>query len=182
MRKACIHACYKTWHYSILKDIFNLDFHGNLPIFIKKKKKNLRCFQVCIGFTFSNFYLQEEGVPQGNVLSVTLFSLKITDILNQLPPTVHSNPYVEGLSIFSQGKDMRYIERQLQLDMEHIIAWTNEMALFFQLTKYIVCTFVMYVVFIMTQRFFINKRQISVLDTACFLGIFFDKKITFPHI
>ena len=70
----------KTWRYSILNDLLNLDFHGNLPIFIKNFLA-LRRFQVRIGSTLSDIYFQEEGVPQGSVLSVTLFCMKINDIL-----------------------------------------------------------------------------------------------------
>ena len=66
-----------------------------------------------IGSTLSDFYFQEEGVLQGSILSVTFFSIKINGILNQLPNTVHGNLYVDDLNIFCQGKDMRYIERQL---------------------------------------------------------------------
>ena len=80
-----------------------------------------------------NFYLrvkkviliQDKQSPQGSVLSVTLFSLKINGILNQLPNIVHGNLYVDDLNIFCQGKDMKYIERQLQLAIKGIIAWTN---------------------------------------------------------
>ena len=73
----------------------------------------------------SDFHVQEEGVLQGSVLSVTLFSLKINDILNVLPQTVYGNLYVDDLNIFCQRKNMRYIERQVQLAINHIIAWTN---------------------------------------------------------
>ena len=66
---------------------------------------------MCIGSTLSDFYLQEEGVPQGSVLSITLFSLKINNILYQLPHTVHVILYVDDLNIFCQEKDMRLIER-----------------------------------------------------------------------
>ena len=62
--------------------------------------------------TLPDFHIQEEGVLQGSVLSVTLFSLKINDILNVLPQTVHGNLYVDDLNIFFfRGKDMRCIER-----------------------------------------------------------------------
>ena len=77
-----------------------------------------------IGNTLSDFHVQE-GVPQGSVLSVTLFSLKINDILNVLPQTVHDNLYVDDLNIFCQGKDMRYLKRQLKLAINRIISWTN---------------------------------------------------------
>ena len=82
-----------------------------IHLYKKKNFSNRRRFQVRIGSTFSDFYLQEESVPQGTVLNVTLFSLKINDILNQLPRTIHGNLYVDDLNIFCQGKGMRYIER-----------------------------------------------------------------------
>ena len=62
----------KTWRYGILNDLLNLDFSGNLPIFIKNFLK-LRRFRVRIGTTLSDFYFQE-GVPQGSALSVTLLT------------------------------------------------------------------------------------------------------------
>ena len=74
-------------------------------------------------------------MPQCSVLSVTLFSLKINNILNQLPCTVHGNLYVGNLNIFCQGKDMRYIERQLQLAINHIIIWTNKNGFLFSTDK-----------------------------------------------
>ena len=47
-----------------------------MPIFIAKFLIN-RKFSVRIGGTLSEIYDQEEGVPQGSILAVTLFSIKI---------------------------------------------------------------------------------------------------------
>ena len=88
----------KTWRHGILRDLFDLGLRGNLPIFIKNFLK-LRRFQVRLGTILSDFYLQEEGVPQGSVLSVTLFSLKINNILKQLPSTVYGSLYEDDLQI-----------------------------------------------------------------------------------
>ena len=62
----------RTWRYGILKDLYNLSFRGKLPIFIQNFLKN-RIFQVRVGSTLSEEFIQEEGVPQGSVLSVLLF-------------------------------------------------------------------------------------------------------------
>ncbi len=56
---------------------------GRLPLFISDFLKN-RKFSVQIGATLSELYDQEEGVPQGSILSVTLFSLIINDIVKVL--------------------------------------------------------------------------------------------------
>ena len=65
----------KTWRYGILRDLFNLNLRGNLPIFIKNFL-SLRRFRIRIGSVLSDFFLQEEGVPQGSVLSVIPFFSK----------------------------------------------------------------------------------------------------------
>ena len=41
-------------------------------------------FKVRVGNTYSDPYSQEAGVPQGSILSVTLFSLKINSIVSCL--------------------------------------------------------------------------------------------------
>ena len=135
-----------------------------------------------VGSTLSDFYVQEEGVPQGSVLSVTLFALKINSILNVLPQTVHGNLYVDDLNIFCQGKDIRYIERQLQLAMNRIVAWTNKNGFIFSTDKTHCVHFCRRRGVHPDPEIFIDKRQISVSDTAKFLGVIFDKITFLPHI
>ena len=48
-----------------------------------------RNFKVRVGTTLSNLQGQEEGVPQGSILSVTLFSIKINNIVKVLNPGVN---------------------------------------------------------------------------------------------
>ena len=40
--------------------------------------------QVRVGSSLSDYYYQEQGVPEGGVLSTTLFSIKINDIVKCL--------------------------------------------------------------------------------------------------
>ena len=66
-----LEKAYKTtWRYIIVNDPHNMGLKGRLPNFIKAfpLDKKLR---VHIGSTLSNIQNQEEGVPQGSILSVT---------------------------------------------------------------------------------------------------------------
>ena len=74
-----------TWKYSIMRDLYDLGLRGRLPMFIKNFLFK-RTFRVCMGSTFSNS--QEEGVPEGSILSVTLFSIKINNIVKCLTPSI----------------------------------------------------------------------------------------------
>ena len=47
-----------------------------------------RYFKVCVGNIYSDLYSQEAGVPQGSILFVTLFSLKINSIVSCLLPDI----------------------------------------------------------------------------------------------
>ena len=46
-------------------------------------------FKVCVGNIYSDPYSQEAGVPEGSILSVTVFSLKINVIVSCLLPGVN---------------------------------------------------------------------------------------------
>ena len=59
-----------------MKDLHKLGLRGNLPIFIQNFLSE-RTFQVLLGTIFSNKFKQEEGVPQGAILSTTLFNISI---------------------------------------------------------------------------------------------------------
>ena len=68
-----------TWKYGIMRDLRDLGLKSRLPHFISGFLSD-RKFKVRCGSTLSNMKNQEEGVPQGSVLSVTLFSIKINNI------------------------------------------------------------------------------------------------------
>ena len=72
-----------TWRYGILKDIHKLGLRDRLPTFIENFLAD-RIMQVRVGSSLSDFYDQEQGVPQEGVLSTTLFNIKINDIVKCL--------------------------------------------------------------------------------------------------
>ncbi|GBN66911.1 putative RNA-directed DNA polymerase from transposon X-element [Araneus ventricosus] len=81
------------------------------------------------GNTYSNIFCQEEGVPQGSVLSVTLFVLAINPIVSVIPQTVQKNLYVDDLHISCYARNMQLIERQLQTAINNIVEWSNKSGL-----------------------------------------------------
>ena len=56
-------------------------------------------FRVRVDSTFSDSHPQEMGVPLGGVLSVALFSVKISSIAQCLGPGVGCSLYVDGFRI-----------------------------------------------------------------------------------
>ena len=101
-----------TWKYGIMRDLSDFGLKGRLPHFIDNFLSN-RNFKVRVGTTLSDFQGQEEGVPQGSILSVTLFSIKIYNIVKALNPGVDCSLYVDDFLICYRSKHIHTIERQL---------------------------------------------------------------------
>ena len=69
-----------TCKHGIMKYLHKLGLKGRLPLFIQNFLSD-RTFNVRIGNTLSDIFKREQGVPQGSILSPTLFGIKINDIV-----------------------------------------------------------------------------------------------------
>ena len=118
-----------TWRYGILKDIHKLGLRGRLPKFIENFLAD-RAMQVGVGSSLSDYYDQEQDVPQGGVLSTTLFSIKINDIVKCLGNLTDCSLYVDDFCICYRSKSMATIERQLQQNLSTIENWATHLSLF----------------------------------------------------
>ena len=92
-----------TWKYGIMKDVHDIGLKGRLPLFLQNFLTD-REFKVKVGSTLSELHNQEQGVPQGSILSVTLFSLKINNIVKTLNPGVDCSLYVDDFLICYRSK------------------------------------------------------------------------------
>ena len=75
------------------------------------------------------------GVPQGSILSVTLFSIKINSIVKCLTQGTNGALYVDDFMISFSGKHIRSAERQLQLCLNNLEKWANENGFKFSTSK-----------------------------------------------
>ena len=66
------------------------------------------------------------GIPQGSILSVTLFILKINSIANVIPSSFENSPFVDDFSIGCSSRNMASIERQIQLCLHKVEKWADE--------------------------------------------------------
>ena len=60
-----------------------------------------------------SFYNQEQGIPQGRILSITLFNIKINSIVKCLDSKTDNSLYVDDFGICYHSENMRTIERKL---------------------------------------------------------------------
>ena len=94
-----------------------------------------------VGSTFSDSRPQEMGVPQGSILSVTLFSLKLNSITRCLKPGVDCSLYVDDFQVCYRSSNMSITERQLQLFLNKLQQWATDNGFQFSKTK-TVCMYI----------------------------------------
>ena len=171
-----------TWKYGILSDLFKAGLRGHLTNFISNFLEN-RQFRVRIGSTLSDLYDQEMGVPQGSILSVTLFALKINGIVNCINPGTESSLFVDDFSACCRSKHIRSIERQLQQCLNKLQTWADENGFKFSKTKTVCIHFCNLRRIHFDPVLTIDNIAIPVVKEAKFLGITFDSKLSFiPHL
>ena len=76
--------------------------------------------------THSSPNSQEEGVPQGSILSPTLFTVKINSIVDALPEGIEKSLYVDDLAVYCQSSNMAIIERRLQGCLDKLVTCADE--------------------------------------------------------
>ena len=110
-----------TWRYDILLKVFNCGIRFALGCFIRNFLSERFC--VCVGSQFSDRFLQENGVPQGGVLSVALFALAINDIGSVLPQSIGRPLFADDFAIWCSSPSTPTLERQLQLAVTRLERW-----------------------------------------------------------
>ena len=109
-----LEKAYNTiWKYGIVRDLNDFGLKVRLPHFIDNFLSN-RNFKVRVGTTPSDLQGQKEGVPQGSILSVTLFSITINNIVKTQNSGVDCSLYVDEFLICYRPKHLHIIERKLQ--------------------------------------------------------------------
>lgn len=112
-----------TWRPRILEILSNIICNGNLFNFIKNFLTN-RTFQVKCNDKLSKIHDQNNGVPQGSTLSVTLFLLAINDIPQVIQSPVKCTLFADDFNIFCRGINQNRTINYLQDTLSALQAWT----------------------------------------------------------
>ena len=118
---------------------------------------------------------QEMGVHQGSVLSVMLFNIKINNIMKNINSRTNCALYVDDFLICYRERNMKHIERQLQICLDKIHKWTTEDGLKFLKEKTKCVHF--------CNQCKLHLDPVLKIEHYKYLGIIFDRKLSFvPHI
>ena len=177
-----LEKAYDTWKYGILRDLHALGVKGRIANFLTSCLAE-RWIQVRVRSTLSDTFRLSQGVPQGSILSTTLFNIKINSIMNCLDPKTDGSLYVDDFCMCYRSKSMRTIERNLQQCINRIEDWALHNGFKFSKSK------IQYVHFCQLRKvhddpeLYLYGSLIPVVEDFNFLRIIFDRQLSFiPHI
>ena len=110
--------------FGIVQILYEAGVRGEITTFIRNILSN-RVFRTKIGVNFSCEHSQLAGVPQGSVLSCTVFALAMNGISLNLPPDAHYNLYVDYFLLNSLSNYVSGLKRLLQVAINNISRWSE---------------------------------------------------------
>ena len=119
------------------------------------------------------------GVPQGSILSVTLFSLKTNSIIKAVCPGDDYSVFVDDFLICYRSKDIHVIERHLQRCLSKLQEWADTNGFKFPTSKTVCVHFCHLRKFHPDPQLILNCSPVPVVQEVKFCGIIFDKKTHF---
>ena len=129
-----------TWRFGILKRLHEMGIRGYMFNFVKSFLSD-RSLKVRVGNSLSSSYVQEEGVPQGSVLSVTCFAIAIDGIVDSVSAPVRSSLFVDDFAVYVTTYDAVAACNYLQKSIDAICKWADDHGFRFSSTKTVAVRF-----------------------------------------
>jgi ribonuclease HI len=169
-----------TWRFNILKSMSSWGFKGRLPVFITNFMTD-RTFNVRVGDVLSDTFTQENGVPQGSVLSVTLFAIAINGITDCVKSPVSASLFVDDLAIICRSRSIATSVRQIQMTVNKLVRWADSTGFKFSETKTSCMHFSRHRGLFPDPDILIKGHALPFVNAVKFLGLWFDQKLNWKE-
>ena len=174
-----------TWRHGLLMKLYGLGFRGILPIFIQNFLTD-RTFSVRLSHlgttVMSDIFVQENGVPQGSVLSPTLFLIMINDILPAPPRNLKYSLYADDCAIWHSSNIAQFSAGRVQMALNSIHAWGQQWGFKFSAAKSVGVIFT-HKLKLPRISLTLGNTPIPIKNSARFLGLHFDSRLNWTvHI
>ncbi|KAJ4446505.1 hypothetical protein ANN_13201 [Periplaneta americana] len=178
-----IHEAYDmVWRQYVVKVLIKNQITGNMIRFIHNFLQN-RTIQVKVNGTLSKKVIINNDVPQGSVISVTLFLVAINNITSHVSLPAKTCLFADDLTIFCTGKNLTTTQDIIQSSVKGIENWAKETGFKFSANKSECILFSKRNTPHAQPQLYLNNNKLPIVNTIKFLGIIFDRKLTWaPHL
>ena len=162
---------------ALLIKIHKMGIRGRLANFIREFLKE-RTFNVRCGNTYSEQFNQDHGLPQGSVISPTLFLIMINDIFDNFPSNIKYSLYADDVAFWCTHQYTRTAYVELQMALDKIQNWCDQWGLKISPSKSASIIFSK-CPFISPPQLTVNQQPIPYVDNFKYLGVTLDRKLNF---
>lgn len=168
-----------TWRHKIITSLKNNNITGNILAFVRNFLSH-RTFRVRVDKNTSERKVLQNGIPQGSVLSTTLFLVAINDILENIQHPVKASLFADDLLIYVKGKQLKSMESLLQTALGKIEHWAQFSGFKFSVAK-TSCILFSRRKNLTPVNLKLYDRDLKFVNQIKFLGVIFDSKLNWKE-
>lgn len=168
-----------VWHYQILQTLREWGFKGNVLAFISNFMDHRR-IRVRVNEHLSEEKILTNGVPQGSVLSVTLFLIAMNKIFADIRSPVKGSLYADDVVLYTRGKNIKTTSRLLQKAINSLEKWSAKTGFSFSPEK-TKCICFSKKGSSALPPLTLNGRTIQYVEEIKYLGVIFDCQLTWKQ-
>ena len=171
----------KVWKDGVAVKLLRSGIRGRMYRWTKSYMHNRRA-RVLVDGQQGKKFLLHQGVPQGGVLSPTLFILFINDIVKDLPMRVKAALYADDLVLWCTEEEPGTAAYRMQLALDKINKWTKQWCITINKDKSSTTLFTL-----SPKKdhrpLTLDGTKLNKEDQPTYLGITYDKRLTWnQHI
>lgn len=166
----------RVWRRKIIQVLLKHGIIGNMTLFIQNFLKDRKISSIN-GTPISSEKSVESGVPQGSVLSVTLFILVINSIFKEIKSPAKCMLYADDLVIYLSIKRLEKIQKHMQYTINKLSIWCNQTGFHFSPDKTSAMIFSKKNKTITLPSINISNPTIQFVNKQKFLGMIFDHRL-----
>lgn len=169
------------WHVGVLIKMQGMGLKGRIIRWMDDFLKN-RYIRVKVNGTFSGFKYVDNGVPQGSVLSPTIFNIAVSDLPNCLPSNIDISQFADDGSIRKTGRNIDFLVKSIQTGCNSITDWCKKWGFKLSGPKSVGVLFTLKKK-IPNISLHVFGSDITMKKSTKFLGVLFDSRLTWAdHI
>ena len=171
----------KVWKEGLLLKLLNKKVEGKMYHWIRDFLQH-RTARVKLDRKISHQVTLQQGVPQGGVISPTLFLIFIDDIAEKLTNHVHRALHADDFAAWSAAEHLSTASFRMQEALNHVGNWASDWGVEINTTKTVTTVFSLSSL-PETVKLEMNGRELQQEDTPTYLGVKLDKRLTWnPHL
>ena len=163
---------------ALLIKLHQMGFRGRIADYLRNFLQQ-RTFNVRCGNTYSATFNQDHGLPQGSVISPTLFLVMINDMFNDVSPNLKYSLYADDAAIWFSHCNVTQALNNIQLALRKIQNWCHKWGLQISPAKSAALIFSHGLPRVRPYKLRINEQNIKYVQHFKYLGVTLDKTLNF---